>query len=93
MKFRRLGRNGPEVSAISMGRGAQPVRFGDALEDEFNAAIARALDLGINLFDTSDAYWGAAAPANLRIDSSTNGIPTPAMISPIVSVLVLDAAL
>jgi len=59
MKFRRLGRNGPEVSAISMGRGAQPVRFGDALEDEFNAAIARALDLGINLFDTSDAYWGA----------------------------------
>lgn len=57
MKLRRLGNNGPEVSAISMGRGAQPVRFGEPLEDEFNAAIARALDLGINLFDTSDAYW------------------------------------
>ncbi len=58
MRYRRLGANGPEVSAISMGRGAQPVQFGDALEEEFNAAIARAFDLGINLFDTSDAYWG-----------------------------------
>lgn len=57
MKFRQLGSSGPEVSAVSMGRGAQPVRFGEPLEDEFNAAIARALDLGINLFDTSDAYW------------------------------------
>lgn len=57
MRYRRLGTNGPEVSAISMGRGAQPVRSGEPLEDEFHAAIARALDLGINLFDTSDAYW------------------------------------
>lgn len=59
MNYRRLGTHGPEVSAISMGRGAQPVRFGDALEEEFNTAIARALDLGINFFDTSDAYWQA----------------------------------
>jgi len=58
MNYRQLGKNGPEVSAVSMGRGAQPVRFDDPLEDEFNAAIALALDLGINLFDTSDAYWG-----------------------------------
>ena len=57
MKTRRLGANGPAVSAVSMGRGAQPVRFGEPLEDEFNAAIKRALDLGINYFDTSDAYW------------------------------------
>jgi aryl-alcohol dehydrogenase-like predicted oxidoreductase len=58
MRFRRLGKHGPEVSAVSMGRGAQSVQFGDPLEDAFNDAIARALDLGINLFDTSDAYWG-----------------------------------
>jgi len=57
MKFRRLGKMGPEVSAISMGRGATPVQFGSPLEEEFNAAIALALDLGINLFDTSDSYW------------------------------------
>src|SRR4051812_38628023 len=58
MKYRRLGRSGPQVSAISHGRGAQPVRFGEPLEAEFNATIARALDLGVNFFDSSDAYWG-----------------------------------
>jgi aryl-alcohol dehydrogenase-like predicted oxidoreductase len=57
MKYRRLGRNGPQVSAISMGRGATAVQFGTPLEDQFNAAIHRALDLGINFFDSSDAYW------------------------------------
>jgi aryl-alcohol dehydrogenase-like predicted oxidoreductase len=58
MKYRRLGRSGPQVSAVSHGRGAQPVKFGDPLESEFNATIQRALDLGINFFDSSDAYWG-----------------------------------
>jgi len=59
MKYRQLGKNGPRVSAISMGRGSQAVR----LEDEpavqaFNATIRRAFELGINFFDSSDAYWG-----------------------------------
>jgi aryl-alcohol dehydrogenase-like predicted oxidoreductase len=58
VKYRRLGKSGPQVSAISHGRGAHPVRFGDPLEAEFNATIDRALDLGINFFDSSDAYWG-----------------------------------
>jgi aryl-alcohol dehydrogenase-like predicted oxidoreductase len=58
MKYRRLGKSGPQVSAVSQGRGSQPVRFGEPLEAEFNATIERALDLGINFFDSSDAYWG-----------------------------------
>ena len=58
MKYRRLGRNGPQVSAISMGRGAAGVKFDTPLVDDFNAAIHRALDLGVNFFDSSDAYWG-----------------------------------
>ncbi len=58
MKYRRLGKGGPAVSAISLGRGSQPVQFGDALEQEFTATIHRALHLGINFFDSSDAYWG-----------------------------------
>lgn len=58
MKYRRLGRNGPQVSAIGLGRGSQPIQFGDPLEAEFNATIRRALELGVNFFDSSDAYWG-----------------------------------
>ncbi len=58
MKYRRLGRNGPQVSAVSMGRGAAAVRFDTPQEADFNAAIHRALDLGVNFFDSSDAYWG-----------------------------------
>jgi len=57
MKYRRLGRNGPQVSAISMGRGAAAVQFDTPLEAQFNAAVHRAIDLGINFFDSSDAYW------------------------------------
>lgn len=57
MKFRQLGSNGPRVSAIGMGRGATPVQYGTPLEADFNAAIARALDLGINHFDSGDDYW------------------------------------
>ncbi len=58
MKYRRLGKSGPQVSAVSQGRGATPIRFGDPLEADFNSAIARALELGVNFFDSSDAYWG-----------------------------------
>lgn len=57
MKYRQLGKTGPRVSAIGMGRGSQPIQFGDPLEQDFNAAIRRALDLGVNLFDSSDVYW------------------------------------
>lgn len=57
MKFRRLGNSGPEVSAIGMGRGATPVQFDTPAVDDFNAAIARAIDLGINHFDSGDDYW------------------------------------
>jgi aryl-alcohol dehydrogenase-like predicted oxidoreductase len=58
MQYRKLGRDGPRVSAIGMGRGSQAVK----LEDEpmvasFNASIRRAYELGINFFDSSDAYW------------------------------------
>lgn len=58
MKQRRLGKNGPMVSAIGLGRGSQPVQFETPLEQDFNATIHRAIDLGIKLFDSSDAYWG-----------------------------------
>jgi aryl-alcohol dehydrogenase-like predicted oxidoreductase len=58
MKQRRLGKNGPMISAIGLGRGSQSVQTGTPLEQDFNATIHRAIDLGITLFDSSDAYWG-----------------------------------
>ncbi|HEY7658763.1 MAG TPA: aldo/keto reductase [Burkholderiales bacterium] len=59
MKYRTLGRNGPIVSAIGMGRGSQAVRLDDEpAVKSFNATIRRAFELGINFFDSSDAYWG-----------------------------------
>jgi len=59
MKYRQLGRNGPRVSAISMGRGSEAARFEDErMVQAFNATIRRAWELGINFFDSSDAYWG-----------------------------------
>jgi len=60
VKFRRLGTGGPSVSAIGMGRGNQAIRFDDApLVRAFDATIRRAYELGVNFFDSSDAYWGA----------------------------------
>jgi aryl-alcohol dehydrogenase-like predicted oxidoreductase len=59
MKYRKLGTDGPRVSAIGMGRGNHAVKFEDqAMMATFNATIRRAFDLGINFFDSSDAYWG-----------------------------------
>jgi aryl-alcohol dehydrogenase-like predicted oxidoreductase len=59
MRYRKLGRDGPGVSAIGMGRGNQGVKFEDeAMVATFNATIRRAYELGINFFDSSDAYWG-----------------------------------
>jgi len=42
-----------------MGRGSQGIKFEDTpMVEAFNATIHRAYDLGINFFDSSDAYWG-----------------------------------
>ena len=68
MKYRRLGKSGPQVSAVGHGRGSQPVRSGEPLEADFNATIRRALDLGISFFDSSNAYWGGGTPTALPIE-------------------------
>jgi aryl-alcohol dehydrogenase-like predicted oxidoreductase len=53
---RRLGREGPTVSAIGLGQGSSTTNFGARDDAEQIAAVRRALDLGVNFFDTSDAY-------------------------------------
>src|SRR5205085_7684132 len=54
MDYRRLGRAGVRVSAISLGSW---LTYGGAVEDRTAiACIHRAYDLGINFFDTANQY-------------------------------------
>jgi aryl-alcohol dehydrogenase-like predicted oxidoreductase len=56
MKYRELGRTGWSVSAISFGTWAIGAAWGDVEDKESLAALNRAVDLGVNFFDTADVY-------------------------------------
>lgn len=56
MQTRRLGRTGPEVSAIGLGCMGMSEFYGSAEDARSVEVIHRALDLGINFFDTADMY-------------------------------------
>lgn len=58
MHYRTLGKTGLEVSLLSFGTGG-PSAFGQRrglVQDEQTRLVRRALDLGINFFDTSSLY-------------------------------------
>ncbi len=56
MEYRQLGRTGWNISAISLGTWAMGSLWGAVDQRESMAALNRALDLGVNVFDTADAY-------------------------------------
>lgn len=56
MEYRELGRTGWRVSAISFGAWAIGGTWGKVDDEESIAALHRALDLGVNFFDTADVY-------------------------------------
>jgi aryl-alcohol dehydrogenase-like predicted oxidoreductase len=58
MQYRELGRTGWTVSSISFGAWAIGGTWGSVRDAESLAALNRALDLGVNLFDTADVYGG-----------------------------------
>ena len=56
MEKRPFGRTGLQVSAIGFGCWEIGGGYGQIEENEFARAVGRALDLGINCFDTAEGY-------------------------------------
>jgi aryl-alcohol dehydrogenase-like predicted oxidoreductase len=56
MKFRTLGRNGPQVSALGLGCMGMSDFYGAHDDAQSIATIRRALDLGVMMLDTADIY-------------------------------------
>jgi aryl-alcohol dehydrogenase-like predicted oxidoreductase len=56
MEYRTLGRTGYEVSCVSFGAWAIGGTWGDVDDAEAMRCLHRALDLGVNFFDTADVY-------------------------------------
>jgi aryl-alcohol dehydrogenase-like predicted oxidoreductase len=56
MKYRPLGRTGFEISEVSFGAWAIGGTWGHVDDAESMRALHRAVDLGVNFFDTADVY-------------------------------------
>ncbi len=66
MEYRELGRTGWKVSAISLGTWAMGSLWGAVDDRQSMAALNHALDLGVNFFDTADAYGSEPLLGRLR---------------------------
>ena len=58
MEYRELGRTGWKVSSISFGAWAIGGSWGQVDDEESMKALHRAVEQGVNFFDTADVYGG-----------------------------------
>src|SRR5512136_1295015 len=56
MEYRTLGRTGWKISSIGLGTWAMGSAWGAVDDAASMATLNKALDMGVNFFDTSDAY-------------------------------------
>ena len=56
MRLRALGKSGLKVSAIGLGCSGMSGNYGTPDDQESRATIGRAIELGVNMLDSSDAY-------------------------------------
>ncbi|MEO6589230.1 MAG: aldo/keto reductase [Pyrinomonadaceae bacterium] len=56
MKYREMGKTGYKVSEVSFGAWAIGGTWGKVEDGESIAALHKAVDLGVNFFDTADVY-------------------------------------
>jgi myo-inositol catabolism protein IolS len=61
MELRPFGRTGVEVSAVGFGCWEIGGGYGEIEAEGFDRAVARALDLGVNCFDTAEGYGMGAS--------------------------------
>jgi aryl-alcohol dehydrogenase-like predicted oxidoreductase len=73
MQTRKLGKSGPEVSAIGLGCMAMSGMYGPADRIEAIATIHTALDAGITLLDTGDFY--GMGHNEMLIAEALQGVP------------------
>jgi aryl-alcohol dehydrogenase-like predicted oxidoreductase len=66
MEYRELGRTGWNVSTIGLGTWAMGSLWGAVDDRESLATLNRALDLGVNFFDTADVYGSEPLLGQLR---------------------------
>jgi aryl-alcohol dehydrogenase-like predicted oxidoreductase len=65
MQKRRLGRTGLEVSLLGYGAGAVGGLFTKGRADDQERAVARAIEAGVNYFDTAALYGNGESERNL----------------------------
>ena len=73
MQARKLGRTGPEVSAIGLGCMAMSGMYGPADRADAIATVHAALDAGITLLDTGDFY--GMGHNEMLIAEAVRGVP------------------
>ena len=56
MQFNSLGRTGYSISSIGFGAWAIGGTWGEVLDEDSLGALHKALDMGVNFFDTADVY-------------------------------------
>jgi aryl-alcohol dehydrogenase-like predicted oxidoreductase len=66
LKYRKFGRIGWDVSEIGFGAWAVGGEWGTVDDEQSIAAMKRALDLGVNFFDTADVYGDGRSERLLR---------------------------
>ncbi|HVS78403.1 MAG TPA: aldo/keto reductase [Steroidobacteraceae bacterium] len=66
MNYRKFGRIGWEMSEIGFGAWAVGGEWGAVDDDQSIAAMKKALDLGVNFFDTADVYGDGRSERLLR---------------------------
>ena len=70
MDYRQLGRTGFKISTIGIGTWAMGSSWGAVDDSASLATLNRALDLGINFFDTADVYGSEPLLGRLRRERS-----------------------